>query len=88
LFETLEKYNSVNIVLGETEQEPSAYSRSGIEEFLADGVIVFYNLRIHNVREKALEILKLRSSNHDKRIIPYKITEHGIRVYTDQELFR
>lgn len=88
LFETLEKYNSVNIVLGETEQEPGVYSRSGIEEFLADGVIVLYNIRIHNMRERGLEILKLRSSNHDKKIVPYKITGRGIDVYIDQELFR
>ncbi|MFH1225152.1 MAG: ATPase domain-containing protein [Candidatus Diapherotrites archaeon] len=88
LFETLEKYNSVNIVLGETEQEPGVYSRSGIEEFLADGVIVLYNIRIHNMRERGLEILKLRSSNHDKKIVPYKITGRGIEVYIDQELFR
>ena len=88
LFSTLEKYNSVNFVLGETEQEPGIYSRSGIEEFLADGVVVFYNIKIHNLREKALEILKLRSSNHEKRIVPYKIGPNGIEIYINQELFR
>lgn len=88
LFLTLEKYNSVNFVLGETEQEPGIYSRSGIEEFLADGVVVFYNIKIHNIREKALEILKLRSSNHEKKIVPYKIASNGIEIYIDQELFR
>lgn len=88
LFETLEKYRSCNIVLGETEQEPGIYSRSGIEEFLADGVVVLYNIKIHNIREKALEILKLRSSNHEKKITPYKITSQGIEVYIGQELFR
>ena len=88
LFETLESYNSVNIVLGETEQEPGVYSRSGIEEFLADGVVVLYNIKIHNIREKALEILKLRSSNHEKKITPYKITSKGMEIYINQELFR
>ncbi len=88
LFETLENYNSVNIVLGETEQEPGVYSRSGIEEFLADGVVVLYNIKIHNIREKALEILKLRSSNHEKKITPYKITSKGMEIYINQELFR
>jgi KaiC/GvpD/RAD55 family RecA-like ATPase len=88
LFETLEKYRSFNIVLGETEQEPGIYSRSGIEEFLADGVVVLYNIKIHNMREKALEILKLRSSNHEKRIIPYKITSNGMEIYINEELFR
>ncbi|MCX8158411.1 MAG: hypothetical protein N3D73_01975 [Candidatus Diapherotrites archaeon] len=87
LFESLESYNSVNIVLGETEQEPGIYSRSGIEEFLADGVVVFYNIKMHNVRQKALEILKLRSSNHEKRIVPYKITQNGVEIFIDEEMF-
>ncbi len=88
LFSTLEKYNSVNFVLGETEQEPGVYSRSGIEEFLADGVVVFYNIKTHNIREKALEILKLRDSDHEKRLVPYKIGPNGIEIYINQELFR
>ena len=88
LFESLESFNSSNIVLGETEQDPGVYSRSGIEEFLADGVVVLYNIKIHNVRQKALEILKLRSSNHEKRIVPYKITSHGIDIFINEELFR
>jgi len=88
LFETLEKYNSVNIVLGETEQQPNIYSRSGIEEFLADGVMVFYNIKIHNIRQRALEILKLRSSAHERKITPYNITSNGFEIYIDQELFR
>lgn len=88
LFESLEGFNSSNIVLGETEQEPGTYSRSGIEEFLADGVVVFYNIKIHNIRQKALEILKLRSSNHEKRIVPYKITSNGFEVFINEELFR
>ena len=87
LFETLESYNSVNIVLGETEQEPGIYSRSGIEEFLADGVIVFYNVKIHNLRQRALEILKLRSSKHVRKLTPYNIGPHGVEIFVNQEIF-
>ena len=36
------------------------FTPTGVEEFLADGVIVFYNFRRENVRETALEILKMR----------------------------
>ncbi len=87
LFETLEKYNSVNLVFGETEQDPGIYSRSGIEEFLADGVIVFYNMKIHNIRQRAIEILKLRSSAHIRKITPYTIGQKGIEIFINQELF-
>ncbi|MAG18237.1 MAG: hypothetical protein CL944_02065 [Candidatus Diapherotrites archaeon] len=88
LFETLEGYGSVNLVFGETEQLPNVYSRLGIEEFLADAVVVFYNIKIHNNRETALEILKLRSSAHAKKLVPYKITPRGFEIYIDQEIFR
>ncbi len=85
LFDKLESYNSVNFVLGETEQEPGIYSRTGIEEFLADGVFVLYNIQVGIKRQKALEILKLRSSNHMKKIVPYQITSAGIKIFAGRE---
>jgi len=88
LFQTLEDYGSVNLVFGETEQQPNVYSRMGIEEFLADAVVVFYNIKVHNTRETALEILKLRSSAHSKKLIPYQITSRGFEIYINQEIFR
>ena len=80
LFESLEDNNSVNLVIGETEQDPQLYSRTGVEEFLADGVVVLYNMKINKKRENALEILKLRSSAHEKRMVPYMITKKGIEL--------
>lgn len=80
LFESFEAYDSINFVLSETEQNPNVYSRSGIEEFLADGVIVLYNMKIGAHRENALEILKLRSSKHEKRLVPYHIGDNGFSV--------
>jgi KaiC/GvpD/RAD55 family RecA-like ATPase len=86
LFRMLEKYRSLNFVIGETEQNPQVYSRSGVEEFLGDGVLVFYNLKIAGVRKNALEILKLRSGKHVKEMIPYALTEKGIEIYYKQKL--
>ena len=80
LFETLEYNNSVNLVIGETEQDPQLYSRTGVEEFLADGVAVLYNMKIEKRRENALEILKLRSCAHEKRMVPYKLGSKGFEI--------
>lgn len=80
LFELLEGYDSVNFVISETEQNPKIYSKTGVEEFLADGVVVFYNLKVDRSRKNALEILKLRSSKHLKIMIPYKITKTGFKI--------
>ncbi len=88
LFEKLEDYNSINFVISETEQNPKEYSRAGIEEFLADGVIVLYSIQEQNNRENAIEILKLRTSKHEKRIVPYEITNEGMTIYPNAQIFR
>lgn len=80
LFELLEEYNSVSLAIDETEQDPTVFSRTGVEEFLADGVIVLYNVREGEHRKNALEILKLRSGKHVKSIVPYHIGENGFRI--------
>lgn len=86
LFETLETYNSINFILTETEQNPIIYSRAGIEEFLADGVVVLYNIKVRMHRENALEILKLRSSSHEKRLVPYRLTRRGFDIFPEKKL--
>ncbi len=87
LFQDLEVNNSVNFVISETEQEPTKYSRSGVEEFLVDGVVVLYNIRQGEVRERGLEILKLRCSNHSKSLVPYTIGKNGIEIHHKNIVF-
>jgi KaiC/GvpD/RAD55 family RecA-like ATPase len=87
LFDSLRSYNSVNFVITESEQEPNVYSRSGIEEFLVDGVVVFYYIRRESVRTRALEILKLRFSDHVQKLVPFKITDDGIVIYLEEQVF-
>ncbi len=86
LFESLEEYDSVNYAITETEQNPTIYSRTGVEEFLADTVIVLYNMKIDGERENALEILKMRSSGHEKRMVPYVITKNGIEIFITKKI--
>lgn len=87
LFDSLRSYNSVNFVVTESEQEPNVYSRSGIEEFLVDGVVVFYYIRRESVRTRAMEVLKLRYSDHLKKLVPFKITPKGIEIYMEEQVF-
>lgn len=87
LFDSLRSYNSVNMVVTEAEQEPEVYSRTGIEEFLVDGVLVFYYIRRDSVRTRALEVLKLRFSDHVKKLVPFKITDKGFVIYLEEQVF-
>jgi len=87
LFRFLEKTGATSFLITETEQVPKIFSPTGVEEFLADGVIVLYSLKHGNVRENAIEILKLRGASHQKKIVAMQITGKGVVIYPDQEVF-
>ncbi|MFH0874674.1 MAG: ATPase domain-containing protein [archaeon] len=59
-----------------------------VEEFLADGVIVFYNLQKGNIKQSALEILKMRATSHEKKIVPFEfVSGRGLVVYPLEKIF-
>ncbi len=59
-----------------------------MEEFLADGVVVLYNIQKGDIRENAIEVLKLRGAKHLKKIVAMQIVDDkGIVVYPEQEVF-
>lgn len=88
LFSLFKKIGATSFLITEIEQDTTRYSKSGIEEFLADAVIVFYNIRSKNIRINALEILKARGTPHQKKIVPFKmISNKGIVVYPTEEVF-
>lgn len=87
LFRYFEKKGVLSFLISETEQLPIKFSENGIEEFLADGVIVLYNIRRGTIRENAIEILKMRGTRHQKKIVAFQITNKGIVVYPEQEVF-
>jgi len=87
LFRMLEGTDITSFLITETEEAPVRFSRSGVEEFLADGVFVFYNIKIRDTRIRAMEILKLRGAKHERRLIPIDITDHGIVVYPKERIY-
>jgi circadian clock protein KaiC len=88
LFRFFEEIGSTAFLITETEQVPTIFSRTGVEEFLADGVIVLYNIRKGDVRQPAIEILKMRGTPHKKKIVAMQINSGvGIEVFPDQEVF-
>jgi KaiC/GvpD/RAD55 family RecA-like ATPase len=54
---------------------------------LADGVVVIYNIRRQNTRENAIEVLKMRGVKHQKKIVSMSITEKGIVVNPNKEVY-
>ena len=88
LFRYFESLRVNSFLVSETEQIPIKFSKSGVEEFLADGVIVFYHIRKGDVRERAFEILKMRGATHKEKIVAMQIIRgRGIEIYPEQEIF-
>lgn len=84
LFNTLKSWNLTSLLIAEYETEkPSAYS---IPEFQSDTVIRLYNQPRSGVRERYMEILKMRGTKHSANIFPMKITDKGIEVYPQERV--
>lgn len=85
LFRTLEATGALSLLV--VEKDPFLQTPSTFEEFMADGVIVLYNIRKGDIRESAIEVLKLRGTKHQKKIAAMQITDNGIVVYPEQQVF-
>ena len=86
LFSFFEETGATSFLITETDPMPTRYSETGIEEFLADGIIVVYNIQKKDIRQNAIEILKMRYGKHQKKIVLMKITNKGITVHPDKRV--
>ncbi len=86
LFRYLEGPETTSFLISETEEAPDKLSISGVEEFLADGVIILYHLMKGDLRQRAMEILKMRGTNHVRRLVPFEISSKGIKVHTEKKI--
>ena len=56
-------------------------------EYLADSLFSIYSVRKGDIREMALEVIKMRGTAHSKKLAPLKITNEGAVLYPDQPFF-
>lgn len=61
------------VLTGERVDEYGAIARFGIEEFVADNVIIIRNVLEDEKRRRTLEILKFRGTSHQKGEFPFTI---------------
>ncbi|MBD3209966.1 hypothetical protein GF318_01140 [Candidatus Micrarchaeota archaeon] len=58
-----------------------------IEHFVMDGIVNLYNLDREDRRVRALEIFKMRGTDHSRDLVPFKVTPSGIKVYVGEKVF-
>ncbi len=69
------------MMTAERREEYGDISRFGVEEFVADNVIILRNVLEHEKRRRTLEILKFRGTSHHKGEYPFTIIpQQGIVV--------
>ncbi len=59
----------------------------GIEVFVADGAVLLYNIPREEKRVRAVEVLKMRGTDHARNIAPLKFTPNGIAVYPEEKVY-
>jgi KaiC/GvpD/RAD55 family RecA-like ATPase len=63
-------------------------SRDGLVEYVSDGVIgLRFNERENGDVQLVIQVIKMRRLKHPRAIKPYSITDQGIEVHGDMEVF-
>ncbi|UCD07507.1 MAG: AAA family ATPase [Candidatus Aenigmatarchaeota archaeon] len=83
----LRKLGCTSLLVSEIVPGTKGLSRYGVEEFVADSVVVLYYERLQSTFVRAVQIWKIRGSPHSEKLHPYKIDNSGVTVYPKEEAF-
>ena len=86
---SLREAGVTTLLTSEASEDNPYVSRHGIVEYLTDAVFVLQYVRGSDFRETrlAVEIQKIRNANHSREMKPYDITDTGISVYDQANIF-
>jgi len=89
LTQMIKETGATCLMTAEVSNDNSVASRDGLVEYTADGVVV---LQYDEPPEKGeirltLRVVKMRRTNHSRRIKPYSISEGGIVVHAGAEVY-
>jgi KaiC/GvpD/RAD55 family RecA-like ATPase len=84
----LRKLKCTSVLTSEILPDQKSLSRFGVEEFVSDGVIVFYYMRTDSMFSRSMTVWKMRGTDHSHKLHPYNIIgDEGIVVYPKEEAF-
>jgi len=87
--EKIRQHGITVIMTSETDSNNSFNSKFGLIEYIADGVIILRQVRQMDLRTvtTVIEVSKMRRVDHSKDIKPYNISQNGIIVHNEAEIF-
>ncbi|HEX8692233.1 MAG TPA: circadian clock protein KaiC [Longimicrobium sp.] len=77
---SLKRLGVTLVFTGERTEEYGEISRHGVEEFVADNVVILRNLLVDERRRRTMELLKVRGAPHQRGEFPFTITPRGLIV--------
>ena len=78
----LKELECTTIFTSETKSIKTVFSAYGVEEFMADGLIVLY----FTPPNRSIFVRKMRGTNHSKTVHPFEITQNGIVVKPKEQV--
>lgn len=94
LFEIISGFGTSRILIDtiittESDKYNPSYSKYGLLEYICDGLICLRMIRASEMEEPTLglEVVKMRRVNHSRTPRPYTITDRGISVFEEAEIF-
>ncbi len=78
----LKELDCTTIFTSETRSTKTSFSAYGVEEFMADGVIVLY----FTPPNRSIFVRKMRGTNHSKTVHPFEITQNGIVIKPKEQV--
>lgn len=85
LIQYFKKLGVTSFLISETE-DPAKWSRSGVEDFLADGIVVLFHKMVGNTFVRAIGVIKMRGTKFSEFVFPMRITKKGIVVFAEEAL--
>ena len=89
LSQLVKSTGATTLLTAEADPKNPGTTKDGLSEYVSDGVLLLrYNTR-QDINEVVLsiQIIKMRRKKHSRKIKPYAITDSGIIVHTDAEVF-
>ena len=78
LFNMLRKWGCTSLLTYEGDSLKDKAVASRTLEFESDSIILLYFIRTKNQRDRFLEVLKMRGTEHSRKIYAFSMDKHGI----------
>jgi KaiC/GvpD/RAD55 family RecA-like ATPase len=88
LCQQLRSTGATCLFTAEVKDDNPRSSRDGLVEYVSDGVIgLRFNERENGEVQLVLQVIKMRRLHHPRSVKPYSITDEGLEVHGDMEVF-